>query len=869
MIFIISIVIGIFSISLLPVLPSATIFFSVIFLSVFSLLSVYFTARFYVKKHINSIAYYRIFQWVLWFIFAALFGLSYGYISANVLIAKQLSTDLDNEVFIVDGVVTGLVKNSSTSIRLDFIVTDLSLINEDKFLSQTDGLKNKKIRLSYYQHNKKDNAGLFDINTGDNWQLLVKLKRPRGFVNPMGFDYQGYLLSQGISATGYIKVSDKNKKIANKCLEFYFDLLAVACVRDKLNKFLVVNFSESKVLGMLTGLMIGEKNRITNSQWQTLKDTGTIHLLAISGLHIGLAAAMGYCLGKFFMRCVQLIISRFSQGLTILNFLSNCRWLPSLISMLFAVTYSLLAGFSLPTQRALIMLSVFHLGLLCSRDIRPWSLFVVALLGIALVDPLAIYSQGFWLSFLAVGALILVFNGYLFDPNILDKYFTDETLVNKNSSDKYYYQTTRRSYRFINRYLRGFLKAQWSVVIGLFLPSIILLKGVSGLGFIANLIAIPLVTMVTVPLLLLSLLLMPVASSAAVIAIDFANASIEILFFILQHLQSYGINFWEFSIGEPTFLSILIASVGIVYLLLPKGIPAKWLGVFCLIPLLFSERDEFLLKVTAFDVGQGAAVIVETSDSELIYDTGKKYSDSFNIGEHILAPYLRNEKRQDVDLLMISHNDLDHAGGVEGLLKTINIKNIYAGELNKNPQLNARQCVAGQQWRWNKVHFSVVWPTLEYIKATQIKSANVNGTQAGGIINSNNLSCVLLIRYQSISILLAGDIEKSIEKELIKRQLIPKNINVLLAPHHGSQTSSHKDWIDYLSPEYVVFSTGYKNSYGHPHKLVIARYKANNATLLNTATDGAITLVIDDDDTLSIYRSRLVNRHYWHDVYRP
>jgi competence protein ComEC len=859
MIFIISAIIGIFSISLLPVLPSATVFFSVIFLSIVSIFSVYFTARFYVKTYINAIAYCQIFQWVLWLVFASLLGLSYGFISAKLLMNNQLSNDLDNKVFIVDGVVAGLVKHSSTSIRFDFIVTDSSLINEDQYSLVTDGLKNKKIRLSYYQHNKKDYAGLFDINTGDNWQLLVKLKRPRGFVNPMGFDYQGYLLSQRISATGYIKISDKNKKLANKCINLSFNLLAVACVRDKLNTLLVENFSESKVLGLLAGLLIGEKNRITNSQWQTLKDTGTIHLLAISGLHIGLAAAMGYCLGKFFMKFIQLIMSRFSQSLIFLNLLSNCRWLPSLISMLFAVTYSLLAGFSLPTQRALIMLSVFHLGLWCSRNVRPWSLFVTALLGIALVDPLAIYSQGFWLSFLAVGALVLVFNGYVFDSNLLAK----------KSSDNDFFLVVHRFYYFINRCLRGFLKAQWSVVIGLVVPSIILLKGVSGLGFIANFIAIPLVTLITVPLLLLSLLLMPVASSAAVVAIDLANTSIEILFFMLQYLQGYGVNFWDVYIGDPTYLSILIASVGIVYLLLPRGIPVRWLGVFCLIPLLFSERDEFLLKVTAFDVGQGTAVIVETPNSELIYDTGKKYSDSFNIGEHVLAPYLKNKKRQDVDRLMISHNDLDHAGGVEGLLKTITVKKIYAGELNKNPQLNARQCVAGQQWRLNNIHFAVVWPTLEYIKATQVKSAEINATQAGVLINSNNLSCVLLIRYQSTSILLAGDIEKSIEKRLIKRQLIPKNINVLLAPHHGSQTSSHKDWIDYLSPEYVIFSTGYKNSYGHPHKKVIARYKANNATLLNTATDGAITVVIDVNNALRVNRGRWVNRHYWHDGNRP
>lgn len=874
MIFIISIIIGIFSTSLMPVLPPVNVFISVILLFIFSAISLYFIAKFYVTKQSNSILYYRMCRWILFLCCGILLGLSYGYISANALITQQLSADLDNKVFVVNGVVTGLVKNSSSSIRFDLIVTDLSLFSENKYVSVSDRYKHKKIRLSYYHHNKINKAYLFDVNTGDDWQFLVKLKRPRGFVNPIGFDYQRYLLSKNISATGYIKVSNKNKKIANKCIEFSFNFIFVACIRDKLNDFLEENFSDSKVLGMLTGLLIGEKNKITKAQWKTLKDTSTIHLLAISGLHIGLAAAMGYCLGLFLRRCVALIMTRFSKYLSIINFFGTCRWLPSIISMIFAIAYSLLAGFSLPTQRALIMLSLFHIGLLCYRNIRPWRIFVVALLVIALVDPLAIYSQGFWLSFLAVGVLILVFNGYLLDKKIcdkrsLDKRLLDKVLVNKNTPDSWWHQYAYGFYRLIYRYLRGFLKAQWSIFIGLLLPSIILLKGVSGLGFIANFIAIPLVTVVTVPLLLLSLLLMPVEKSAAVIAIDFANSSIEALFFILHQLQSYGVNFWGFSIGEPTFLTIVIASVGVILLLLPRGIPVKWLGLLCLVPLLFSERNDFILKVTAFDVGQGTAVIVETPDFELIYDTGKKYSDSFNIGEHILAPYLKNEKREDVDLLMISHNDLDHAGGVDGLLKTINVKNIYAGELNKNTQLKAQQCVAGQQWQWNKVFFSVLWPTHEYIKATQAKADTVNSAQAAALINSNNLSCVLLIRYQSISILLAGDIEKSIEKQLIERQLIPNNINVLLAPHHGSQTSSHKNWIDYLNPEYVIFSTGYKNSYGHPHKKVMKRYKKNNATLLNTANDGAIEFVIDVDKSLSVHRSRLVNRHYWYDVDRP
>jgi len=357
--------------------------------------------------------------------------------------------------------------------------------------------------------------------------------------------------------------------------------------------------------------------------------------------------------------------------------------------------------------------------------------------------------------------------------------------------------------------------------------------------------------------------------SAAVRVIDIANSSIEILLIILQSMQKYGINFWSLSIGDPNFLVLVTAGIGIIYLLLPKGVPLRWLGAICLIPLFFSEQNEALLKLTVFDVGQGTAVIVETPDFELIYDTGKKYSDSFNIGEHVLAPYLKSIKRQSVEQLMISHNDLDHAGGVEGLLKKIKIKTIYAGELDASNPLKAKQCLAGQKWWWNNVSFTVVWPTSEYLKATKKKSIEIDGDQTKALIKSNNLSCVLLIRYQAIVILLAGDIEKEIERQLIKNKLIPKNITLLLVPHHGSQTSSHQAWVNYLDAKYVVFSAGFKNSYGHPHQKVVARYKASNAILFNTAIDGAIQLIINTDHKLSILRSRTVARHYWHDAYTP
>jgi competence protein ComEC len=852
MVFIASIAIGIFCTSLFSVLPTTVDLLSIVCLSLMSVYVVYLSFLFCVKNKAEYVTYYQISQWLLWLIFTFLMGFLYGYTSANKIINKQLPIALDNKMFIVDGLVTGLVKQSSSSIRFDFIINDLFMATNSQYLLLLQEHKNKKIRLSYYSQNKKLIVNKFQPKTGDNWRFSVKLKRPRGFVNPVGFDYQAYLLSEGIAATGYVKESSENKKTGNICTVALFSWHLIDCVRSRLNEFLLMNFSESRVLGMLTGLLIGEKSRITKSQWQTLKDTGTVHLLAISGLHIGLAATIGYWLGKFLQRCLQIIRRQLGTGPVFYKFLEGGRWLPPIISMLFALSYSLLAGFSLPTQRALIMLAVLHLGLLCHRNIQPWSLFMIALLGVALADPLAVFSQSFWLSFLAVAVLIFVFSGYLGSLQS----------ISKNTSNRLFNACTVS----IKKYFKSFFKAQWSLAIGLLLPSFILLKGVSAFSFIANFVAIPLVTIVTVPLLLLGILLLPVATKAAVMAIDLANTSIEILLITLQEMQKYGVNFWSLSIGDSSILATLTASIGIIYLLLPKGVPYRWLGIVCFFPLFFSEKNTFRLRLTVFDVGQGTAVIVETPDFTLVYDTGKKYSDSFNIGEHVLAPYLVSVKRSSVEQLMISHSDRDHAGGVEGLLKKIKVRTFYAGELDASSPVYAQQCLAGQQWRWNNVSFTVVWPTLEYINAMQTKILTLNGEKVAAPTKSNDLSCVVLIRYQATSILLAGDVEKTIERQLINNKLIPKNITLLLAPHHGSQTSSHQAWVNYLSAKYVVFSAGFKNSYGHPHRQVVARYKANNAMLLNTASHGAIQIVIDADNSLNIYRSRIAQRRYWHDV---
>lgn len=825
-------VIGIFSVPLLPSLPSTGIFYSLITTAITLIAYLYFA--------FNDQRYLR---YVLVLMSSFLLGFSYSYIYAKSLLDKQLAIDLDNKTFVVEGVIDSLIKRTPSSIGFDFTVKYLYIEGKDKHLSKIDSNNYKKMRLSYYINVASIKESLVNsLHTGDYWQFKVKLRRPRGFVNPSSFDYQAYLLAQGFSATGYIKSSQYNKKLTNYCKEFLYISTQINCVRRDINNFLDANFSHSNTIGLLKGLLTGDKQFVTTSQWYTLKNTGTIHLLAISGLHIGLAASIGLFLGKLFRRVFQRVVG--NSFFRVFNIIQIDRYIPPVLSTLFALLYSVLAGFSLPTQRALIMLATFYCGVLFYRKSRPWFLWSMALLLTALLNPLAIYQQGFWLSFIAVAILILVFNGYVpYKKNINIKCIRLIVL------DKCWY------------FLLGFSKAQWAVSIGLLLPSLLLLNGVSGLGFIANFIAIPFVSLITVPLIFVGFLLLPIVSSLALLVFSMADNSINLLFIILEYLESLGIQFLPLSVGGKPLLVLLVAILGLSYSLLPRGMPLKWLGLLCLLPLFLNvflpetllEKKSPKLKTTIFDVGQGTAIVVETPNHTLVYDAGKRYSYAFDVGEHILSPYLLHKHRDDIDMLMISHNDADHAGGVNGLLKMLKIKAIYAGESTKNKHINAKQCQAGQHWQWDGVNFSVIWPSSAAIEM-----------QRSILIKSNNLSCVLLVRYKSYSIVLAGDIEASVEKELIDKGLIPKGVTLLLAPHHGSRTSSHSDWIHYVRAKYVVFSTGYKNAYRHPNAAVMRGYHLVGTRTFNTADDGAILFTIDDSRAV-IDTSRELQQRYWYE----
>ena len=615
------------------------------------------------------------------------------------------------------------------------------------------------------------------LQAGQRLQLQVRLKRPRSFANPGGFDYARWLVSQDIHASGYVRqgrVLDIHASLRNRIVQH---------LNDKL-----LQYDSGAVL---LALAVGERHALTDSQWTLFRQTGLSHLMAISGLHIGIAAGLGFLLG----RALSLVAGSPSIGL------------PVAISLLSALGYAWLAGFSLPTQRAVLMCAVAVLSLPLLRKIGRWSCWSFALLVVLLLQPLASLQPGFWLSFLAVALLLLVFE-----------------------------QEQR---------WRSVLRAQWLLLVGLMPLGLAFFGFFSPLSLPVNLIAVPFFSLMVVPLVLLSLCGELVFSMAANWGWYLADVVLAHVFTVLQWLVDQ-LDSWMLDY-QPDRAILFTLMVLAVLLVLPQHIPARYLSLLLCLPLLDRwlepvenpslRADQVLVQV--MDVGQGLSILLTTRHHALVYDVGAAYRGGFNLAEAAVLPTLRAEQIRRLDTLVISHNDNDHAGAYEILRQAFPGVTLYAGETLPG----SVPCRAGSRWRWDDVSFEFLHP------------------QRADTGSSNNQSCVLLVRSGDAAVLLPGDIEASVEHQLLPA--LPDKVSVLVAPHHGSKTSSSEPFTDKLQPEWVVFSAGYKHHFGHPAPDVEQRYISLGSHLLNTAQHGRIRILLGARGVESVSTRRRERRFYW------
>ena len=727
-----------------------------------------------------------------------LLGLGWGVVAGQQLLDSQLDPDLEGEEILISGHVIDLPQQRERGQRFLFQVDSAFVPSEQNSQAQTEiDFSARKVLLTRYERE--------GIAVGQHWQLLVKLRKPRALVNEGGFDYQRWLLSRGIGATGYVRESSLNRALIPT------RNFPVQQLRASIRAW-ILSKADPVLRGPLLALAIGDNADINEEQWQLFRRSGTGHLMAISGLHIGLVALFGFFIGRAVATSVATINLPFNTAAI----------LPAFFSCGLALAYAALAGFALPTQRALVMVLLLNAALLFQRGHQPLRALALAAAMVLILDPLAAWDMGFWLSFGAVTVLLI--------------YFLPRHRANKARLPRL-------------QKMGGFVVAQGVVFLGLLLPLLAFNTPLSLQAPLANLWAIPLVSFFVVIPLLIGILLQ--FFGAGNLFLQFAEVGLRVSFGGLQQLQLLFENLlpipsqWA-PASELTWLIpfILLATA---VLLSARTLPGRPLAALCFLPLLWPTAPKPpSLRMDVLDVGQGLAVVLQTPEHVLLYDTGAKFSERFNTGEAVVLANLRQRGIQHLDKVIVSHGDNDHAGGLAVILDQIPVGELVSGEVIPGIGRDQSQCLRDRQWRWGDVDFRLIEPKFD------------------GRNNNNNLSCILLVSFRDQHILLPGDIEAPVERSLIRHWQLPQPIQTLIAPHHGSRTSSTQIFLEYLQVRRVVFSAAYLSQYGHPHPLVTQRYQDQGATLYNTADSGQLTFRWRDNGALDIEQRRQSAQRYWY-----
>ncbi|WP_256579478.1 DNA internalization-related competence protein ComEC/Rec2 [Pseudomonas sp. YY-1] len=600
------------------------------------------------------------------------------------------------------------------------------------------------------------------VQGGERWRLAVNLKRPHGLVNPQSFDYEAWLLAQRIGATGTIKSGERLSSATG-----------FGSWRDSLRQHLLAVPAFGRE-GAIAALVLGDGSGLSTSDWRLLQHTGTVHLMVISGQHIALLAGFLYGLVALLAR-----VGAWPR---------RWPWLPCACALALsgALVYGMLAGFEVPVRRACVMVALVLLWRMRFRHLGAWWPLLLALIVVLLLEPLASLQPGFWLSFSAVAILALVFGGRL----------------------------------GVWGWWRGLTRAQWTMAIGLLPMMLILGLPVSSSGPLANLVAVPWVGLVVVPLALLGTLLLPVPVIGESL-LWLAGGALYLLFELLSVIAAW-LPAWL-----PSNLPLwawLLAAAGALLLLLPAGIPLRLPGLALLLPALLlppKQLGDGRADVWVLDVGQGLAVLVRTREHSLLYDAGPRFGD-FDTGERIVLPSLRAMNLRRLDLMLLSHADNDHAGGAAAIKTGMPVSRVISGEPHRLARtLGAEDCESGQRWQWNDVTFRL-W---QWDKA----------------VSGNQRSCVLQIEAAGERLLLTGDIDVRAERALMQADF-PLASRWLLAPHHGSRTSSSQAFIDAVGAQHVLITRSRHNAFGHPHPQVLARYQAAGVEVHDTALRGALHL---------------------------
>lgn len=694
---------------------------------------------------------FKPFRWCADFILALILGYSWSYLHVTQIKSWNLPPQSIGKVSTLKGKVTHLPQRFSNSLQFDFRLE--SICDQSSNCVKQNGL----VRLNWQQPTQH-------IEPGQLLTLTARLKPPPSLANPGSRNQRKAYFLAKIRAVGSVQ-----KLIAATSRENsagVIDRFRQICL-DKMAPDIEA-LPYGKILEALT---LGVRQKFTHSDWAVFQKTGTSHLMAISGLHIGLFASLFWWIGNRVWRLSFRATSRVPAQL-----------IGGGVGLAAALLYSMLAGFSIPTQRALIMITVVVAANTLKRHLSFAQVLCIAILAIATWDVLALYSEGFWLSVVAVFFLLAL---------------------------------SQNPVRFAS------IKLQYALLIAMLPLTLLFFSQLSLVAPLSNFFAIPIVGWGVVPLALLGLALSFVSATLGGACLYLADRIFAAVWFCLEKMADWPF-FYEFSI---TPLQFILVSIGCGLLLLPKGIPWRFMGILGFLPILFNQAPrpkEGEAWFYLFDIGQGLASVVQTSHHTLLFDAGPTYGTT-DAGERILWPFFRQKRIKSIDQVILSHTDNDHIGGFKSISNHMTIYSLLSSEPSrfKGPW-QSEACARGQNWIWEGVHFEMLHPDSDFTG------------------KKNERSCVLRVTAGTHTLLLSGDIEKQAEAKLLKYDRVKLQSDILVVPHHGSLTSSTPAFVEAVSPQYALMAVGANNQYGLPKAAVVDRYQSVGSAVLLTHQTGAI-----------------------------
>jgi competence protein ComEC len=682
-----------------------------------------------------------------------------------------------------------------------------------------------------------------DVMPGEVWRMALMLSTPRGASNPFASDREGQMFARGIRATGIVR--GKPVRLRDTPLATFET--AIARLRYRLRSAMRAHLGNADYSGVIVALALGDQSGIGGEQWRLFSRTGITHLVAISGLHIGLIAGLA---GTF----MNMLWRRLRWRGIVVGERVPAQIAAAVVALGAAWGYCLLAGWGIPARRTFFTLLVMAAAVIFRLPLSGSRVLVMAGAFVTIIDPWAPVSRGFWLSFAAVAWLAQLGRA---------------TPRRWESPD-----VSRRSIR-LRRVVNG-LRLQWSLTAALTPPLAYLVNTVSLGSPFANVVAIPVVGMIVTPAALLGAALstVPGCGAAAAALLHAANAVFTVLLVPVRWLATAS---WaSVNVAAAPEWLLVLAMAGVVVAVQPRGLPFARLGWLLMVPMLCwrpvrpASGD---WTMTALDVGQGSAVVVETAHHVLVFDTGPRSMSGADAGEKIVWPFLRAKGYRAVDVLVVSHADLDHVGGLRSVLSELPIAVSYASfglsaylrheriqleraasatEVHANPLPKLAlpgevlRCARGVAWEQDGVRFEFLHPFDSRIEP--------------GVGQRNAYSCVLRVQGKHHSLLLTADIESGQEHALVASA---QPTDLVMAAHHGSRTSSTPAWVNAVAPSHVFAQMGYRNHFGHPAAAVQQRWLRAGSYFWRTDLDGAI-LAQSDSTGLTLRAQRDLGRRYWH-----